>query len=91
MKFTVKCRYSDSNLPDKQGRWARIVYANDFQIAWISKVWIETKFFYSVHDYFPSIHNDSPCYSSVIDEEFEIVVEKIQVRFNRFLSNILYS
>ena len=91
MKFTVKNRYSDSNLPDKHGRWARIVYANNFQIAWISKVWIETKFFYSVNDYFPTLHTDSPCYSIVIDKELEEVIEDVKKRFNAFISNVIYN
>lgn len=90
MKFTVINRYSETNLPDKHGRWARVVYANDLQIAWISKVWIETKFFYSVKDYFPSIHNDNPCYSVVIDEKLEEVVEQVKNRFNNFISHIIY-
>ena len=90
MNFTVQNRYSETNFPDKHGRWARVVYANNLQIAWISKVWIETKFFYSVHDYFPSIHNDSPCYSVVIDEELEEVIEQVKKRFGNFISHILY-
>ena len=90
MTFRVLNRYSETNLPDKHGRWARVVYANGLQIAWISKVWIETKFFYSVHDYFPSIHSDNPCYSVVIDEELEEVIEQVKNRFNNFISHILY-
>ena len=89
MKFTVQNRYSDSNQPDKHGRWARIVYANNFQIAWISKVWIETKFFYSVNDYFPSQHSDNPCYSIVIDKDLEEVVQEVKNRFAYFVNNAI--
>ena len=91
MNFTVKNRYSETNLPDKHGRWARIVYSNNLQIAWISKVWIETKFFYSVTDYFPSVQNDSPCYSVVIDKSLEEVIEDVKLRFNKFISNVIYN
>ena len=91
MNFIVKNRYSETNLPDKHGRWARIVYAGSFQIAWISKVWIETKFFYSVTDYFPSVQNDSPCYSVVIDKSLEEVIEDVKLRFNKFISNVIYN
>ena len=59
MNFTVKNRYSETNLPDKHGRWARIVYANNLQIAWIKGIIIDDKLFYSVKDFFPSVHNDS--------------------------------
>ena len=89
MKFTVINRYSDSNLPDKHGRWARIVYANNFQIAWISKVWVENKFFYSVKDYFPSLHTDMPCYSIVIDKDLEEVIQEVNSRFAYFANNSL--
>ena len=91
MNFTVRNRYSETNMPDKHGRWARIVYANNLQIAWISKVWIETKFFYSVTDYFPSVQNDSPCYSVVIDKSLEEVIEDVKLRFNKFISNVIYN
>lgn len=90
MKFTVINRYSETNQPDKHGRWARVVYANNFQIAWISKVWIETKFFYSVNDYFPSIYNDNPCYSAVIDKELEEVIQDVKSRFSYFINNSLH-
>lgn len=91
MKFRVINRYSDTNQPDKHGRWARIVYANNFQIAWISKVWIENKFFYSVNDYFPSAFTDSPCISIVVDKDLEEVIQDVKTRFAYFINNSLKS
>ena len=89
MRFSVNNRYSDTDTPDKHGRWARVVYANNFQIAWISKVEIENKTMYKVNDYFPSIHNDNPCYGGVSDKNIEEVIQEVKTRFAYFINNSL--
>ena len=88
MLYRVINRYSDTEEPDKHGRWTRIVYANNLQIAWISKIIIDDKNYYSVKDYFPSIHNDSPCYSEVVEKPIESVVLEVKERFEYFISHI---
>lgn len=87
MLYRVINRYSDTDKPDKHGRWARIVYANNLQIAWIKMIIIDDKLFYSVKDFFPSVHNDSPCYSAVVEEPIEHVVLGVKDRFNYFISH----
>ena len=89
MQFSVKNRYSDNDLPDKHGRWARVVYANNFQIAWISQIEIDNKKMYKINDYFPSIHNDNPFYGGVSDKKIEEVIQEVKTRFAYFINNSL--
>lgn len=89
IKFIIKNRYSNTNLPDKHGRWARIVYVNDFQIAWISMTFIDNKLFYRVVDYFPSIKSDSPCSTIIVDQSLEQIINDVKLRFNNFILNVI--
>ncbi len=52
-------RYSDTDLPDDTGRWARIAVYKDIRIAWISKVKVNNKDIFSVTCHFPTMQNDT--------------------------------
>lgn len=72
-------RYSDSDLPDDEGRWARIAVYRNIRIAWIDRIEIEGKVIFSVTCHFPTMQNDLAnehkiCFS--IDEAKEFVKER---------------
>ena len=83
MEFTWINRYSDRDLPDKHGRWARLCFFNSILIAWISRINNENKIMYYVRDFFPSSGNDMPEYSD-IENNFEIAKKSVEKRFDRF-------
>lgn len=51
-------RYSNTDLPDKMGRWARLAIYNNIRIAWISRIEIKNKVVFSVSCHFPTMQND---------------------------------
>lgn len=68
-------RYSDTKLPDKMGRWARIAVYRNIRIAWIGR--IENK--YSVTCHFPTMQNDTANEHKIcssLDEAKEFVKER---------------
>ena len=92
MNFTIKNRYSNTDKSDKQCRWSRLIYANDKLIAWVNRH--EDKkgnYYYDVSDFFPSIKSDNPCFSEVSKNDYDTVIENIQIRFNNFIANIIYA
>ena len=92
MNFTIKNRYSDTDKSDKKFRWSRLVYANEKLIARINRHEdSKGNFYYHVSDFFPSIQSDKPCFSEVSKNDYDTVVESVKVRFNKFISNIIYA
>ena len=51
-------RYSDTNLPDDMGRWARTAVYKNIRIAWISRIEVKGKVVFSVSCHFPTMQND---------------------------------
>ena len=89
MDLIWRNRYSDSNLPDKHGRWSRLCFYNGLLIAWISMV--ESIYhgkYYCVKDFFPSTGNDIPQFSGV-EKDFEIAKKGVEERFNKFIEKII--
>ena len=66
------CRYSDSMEPDKQGRWARIMYVDNVPHAWVTRLEFEGDIRYSARLYFPTLNNDG-AHNHFLDADFEVV------------------
>lgn len=78
-KIIYNARYSDTDLPDKFGRWARTASYNGIRIAWISKFEQEDKECYSVSLHFPTMQNDTANEHKIfysLDEAKEFVKER---------------
>lgn len=54
-----KSRYSSNEEYDKMGRWARIAFFRDIQIAWINRNTVGKVTSYSVSCHFPTLGNDT--------------------------------
>ena len=72
-------RYSDTDLPDDMGRWARTAIYKNIRIAWISRLEVKGKVVFSVSCHFPTMENDTAnenkvCFS--IDEAKHFVKER---------------
>mgnify|MGYP003425618314 CR=1 FL=1 len=68
-------RYSDTDQPDEQGRWARDVVYKGVSIAWINRISVDNKIAYSVTLHFPTGQGSNPnaskvCYSYESSQEF---------------------
>lgn len=87
-KFEWRTRYSETDEPDKQGRWARLCYYNGLMIAWVNRhESMFGNFFYTVTDYFPSIKNDNPCFVGKY-KDFNYAKSDVEERFNKFFETI---
>ena len=91
--FTRLSRYSETDEPDKHGRWARLYYYNGVLVSWVSKIKRGSEFVFQTTDFFPSQDGESPCYVGTLkcivhDYDFEIVQLLIQKRFNQFLEKV---
>lgn len=78
-KIIYNTRYSDTDKPDKFGRWARTASYNGIRIAWISKFKQGDREHYSVLLNFPTLNNDAGTEHKVLyslDEAKEFVNEK---------------
>jgi hypothetical protein len=51
-------RYSDTNKPDKMGRWARIAIYKDIRIASINMIKLKCKVVFNAYCHFPTMQND---------------------------------
>ncbi len=52
-------RYSNTDLPDDMGRWARLAVYKNIRIAWINRVENKGKVIFSVTCHFPTMQNDT--------------------------------
>lgn len=81
-------RYSDTHIPDKLNRWARIAVFKNIRIAWISKHINQGKEIYVATCHFPTMQNDTANESKVfysLDEAKDFVSE----RWDFFLKKIV--
>ena len=81
--FIWRPRYSDTELPDKNGRWSRLCFYNGLLIAWISRINNGNKIMYTVRDFFPTTGNDMPEYSG-LENDFQTAKKGVEKRFNDF-------
>lgn len=51
-------RYSQTDLPDDMGRWARAAVYKNIRIAWISRLEINDKVMFGVSCHFPTKQSD---------------------------------
>ena len=79
-------RYSNTDLPDDMGRWARIAIYKNIRLAWISRLESKGKIIFSVSCHFPTMQNDIAnehklCYS--LDEAKDFVKERWEWFLNK--------
>lgn len=80
-------RYSDTDLPDDMGRWARLAVYKNIRIAWISRIENKGKVIFSISCNFPTMQNDTANEHKVfmtLQEAKEFVSE----RWNWFLNAV---
>jgi len=83
--FVWSCRYSSTDEPDKQGRWARTCHYRGYMIAWVDKIVCDGNIInYAVRDYFPSNGNSLPRIGSVT-KNYEAAKAGVERRFREFL------
>ena len=80
-------RYSNTDLPDNMGRWARIAIFKNIRIAWISRLENKGKVIFSVSCHFPTMQNDTANEHKVF-ETFEEAKEFVNERWNWFLDAV---
>jgi hypothetical protein len=80
-------RYSDTNGPDKQGRWARTATYKNIRIAWISKQIINGCESFLVTCHFPTMNNDTSNESKVVFN-LEDAKSFVHERWNFFLNTV---
>lgn len=80
-------RYSDTDLPDKMGRWARIAIYKDIRIAWISRIELKDSTVFSVSCHFPTMQNDTANQHKTVHSLNE-AKEFIKERWEWFLNKI---
>lgn len=89
--FVITERYSETMEDDTIGRWARVVYYNGIQIAWIEKAYGKSgdktviKFISKLH--FPTLANDLALEHKFHDT-LELSIEWTKERFNWFKNHI---
>ena len=65
-------RYSDTDDSDHMGRWSRIAYVNDIQIAWINRISSGGVVKYGVYCNFPTRkRTDVPNENKLFDDFFD--------------------
>ncbi|WP_159523765.1 hypothetical protein [Sunxiuqinia indica] len=82
--FYWQTRYSQTDEPDNQGRWARLCFYRQFLIARISRVQVKETVIFVATDYFPTDGNSNPCFVDT-KEDFVKAKEGVEKRFNEFI------
>jgi hypothetical protein len=82
--FVWSCRYSSTDEPDKQGRWARMCHYRGLMIAWVYMIVHDDKINYTVKDYFPSDGYSLP-FKGDITKSYEAAKAGVERRFLEFL------
>ena len=80
-------RYSDTDTPDKRGRWARIAILNNIQIAWITKHILKESEKFSVSCNFPTLMSDIAHENKVCDS-LEEAKDFVKERWEWFLKAV---
>lgn len=81
-------RYSDTDEPDKQGRWMRLVSYNNLNIGHISIEFFEESIKYYLASNFPVNNNVSSFYCNHFDT-YKEAQDKIESLWNEFKQKIL--
>ena len=80
-------RYSETDLPDNLGRWARLAVYKNIRIAWISRFEIKDKVLFSVSCNFPTMQNDTANEHKICNSIYESK-DFVNERWNWFLKAI---
>jgi hypothetical protein len=85
--FVWSCRYSSTDEPDNQGRWARVCHYRGYLIGWVSRIDATGKRVYSRNNYFPTSGNDMP-YETVVVKTLEQAKQEIERGFLEFIEQV---
>jgi hypothetical protein len=77
-------RYSYTDLPDEQGRWARKCMYKDLHLAWINRLEVKNTVKFLVTTYFPCGSQDIPTKNKVADS-FDDAMTFIETEWEKFL------
>lgn len=80
-------RYSDTDLPDDMGRWARIAVYKNIRIAWINRVEFKDEIRFVVSCHFPTMQNDS-ANEHKICSSLEEAKDFVKERWEWFLNEV---
>lgn len=86
-KLEIRTRYSETDEPDKNGRWARLVYYNNKLIAWISMD-KNVPNYYLTRTFFPVHDNDMPLAHDHF-ETYQQAIEWVEYHWNQFYKSLL--
>ena len=82
IRFTF--RYSDTEHPDKYGRWARKFFFRDRHIAWVSRIEVEDEVLYSISFHFPLNGSDAATHSKIF-KSFDEAENCIKEEWDKFM------
>ena len=80
-------RYSNTDLPDNMGRWARIGIYKNIRVSWISRVQTKDKIVFCASCHFPTMQNDTANESKVFFS-LEDAKDFVSERWNFFLTAV---
>lgn len=80
-------RYSDTDLPDDMGRWARLAVYRNIRIAWISRIGNKGRDIFRVTCHFPTMQNDTANEHKIF-YSLEEAKEFVSERWNWFLNAV---
>ena len=80
-------RYSNTDLPDNMGRWARIGIYKNIRVSWINRVQTKDKIVFCASCYFPTMQNDTANEHKVF-ETFEQAKGFVNERWKWFLDAV---
>jgi hypothetical protein len=80
-------RYSQTDEPDKHGRWARMMVLNDITHAWVSRIVSNNEVVYSASLKFPTLQNDT-IHDHFFDKDFTVVKEWCEAELAKYIKTI---
>ena len=83
-----RIRYSDTDEPDKFGRWARLATINGVAIAWVNRFESDGVVGYDVNCYFPTIKNQDMPNAHFVEGAFEEAKKRVEDEWLTFLKLI---
>ncbi len=83
--ITYESRYSETDEPDKFGRWARVARVNWVKIAWVNRMDKNT---FTIQFFFPVDETDFPTGGTHKAHTFNQCKTIINDRWNEFLKKI---
>ena len=80
-------RYSQTDEPDKHGRWARMMVLNDITHAWVKRIEHEGVIMFSAILKFPTLQNDT-IHDMFMDKDFNVVKDWCEAELAKYIKQI---